>query len=436
MRRFGAVGRAGRARTAVPVSVNANFKPSYQMKKTMHFDFPKASKRQPVLTKIRDSKMARSSHAYVRGNTLKFYEWLDSTDLSALPEGPAIWICGDCHVGNLGPVADAQGQVEIQIRDFDQTVVGNPAHDLIRLGLSLATAVRSSNLPGTTTAKMMEKLVEGYEEAFKAAPDGVLDDDRPRPVDASLREALRRSWRHLAKDRIKGDAVTLPLGKRFWPTSATERRAIEKLFAADALHHLATLLRHRDDAASVQVLDAAYWMKGCSSLGLLRMAVLLDVDRSASRRNDMCLIDIKEAIKAAAPRYSSAPMPRDNAQRIVAGAQALSPSLGERMVATSLLGRAVFVRELLPQDLKLEIDQLAPAEALSVAFYLAKVVGRAHSRQMDAATRMHWQKILKANRSRTLDAPSWLWSSVVELVASHERGYLEHCRLHALSEAA
>jgi uncharacterized protein (DUF2252 family) len=26
----------------------------------------------------------------------------------------------------------------IQIRDLDQTVIGNPAHDLIRLGLSLA----------------------------------------------------------------------------------------------------------------------------------------------------------------------------------------------------------------------------------------------------------------------------------------------------------
>ena len=91
--------------------------------------------------------MAVSAHAYVRGNALKFYEWLGSLEEGALPEGPAIWICGDCHVGNLGPVANAEGKVEIEIRDLDQTVIGNPAHDLIRLALSLATAARGSDCP-------------------------------------------------------------------------------------------------------------------------------------------------------------------------------------------------------------------------------------------------------------------------------------------------
>ncbi len=57
-----------------------------------------------------------------------------------VPTGPALWICGDRHVGNLGPVADRKGRVDVQIRDLDQTVIGNPVHDLIRLGLSLAMA--------------------------------------------------------------------------------------------------------------------------------------------------------------------------------------------------------------------------------------------------------------------------------------------------------
>jgi uncharacterized protein (DUF2252 family) len=70
------------------------------------------------------------------------------------PDGPAIWICGDYHAGNLGPVTDAKGRVEIQIRDLDQTVIGNPAHDLIRLGLSLATASRGSNLSGVIGKRM------------------------------------------------------------------------------------------------------------------------------------------------------------------------------------------------------------------------------------------------------------------------------------------
>src|ERR1700724_1711785 len=130
------------------------------------------NERTTVLRECRNLKMAASAHAYVRGNTLKFYEWLAAADKSKIPQGPPIWICGDCHAGNLGPVADKDGKTDIQIRDFDQTVIGNPAHDLIRLGLSLAMAARGSDLPGITTAKMLEEMMEGYEEALADAdPD-------------------------------------------------------------------------------------------------------------------------------------------------------------------------------------------------------------------------------------------------------------------------
>jgi uncharacterized protein (DUF2252 family) len=89
--------------------------------------------RASLLGTIRNTKMARSPHAYVRGNTVRYYEWLENLESGVLPGGPAIWICGDCHVGNLGPVGNASGRIEIQIRDLEQTVIGNPAHDLIRL---------------------------------------------------------------------------------------------------------------------------------------------------------------------------------------------------------------------------------------------------------------------------------------------------------------
>src|SRR6187402_1117819 len=104
------------------------------------------------LIEARNLKMARSAHAYVRGSTTQFYEWLADSG-SNLPAGPSVWICGDCHMGNLGPIANAKGRVEIQIRDLDQAVIGNPAHDLIRLALSLASAARGSDLPGITTAR-------------------------------------------------------------------------------------------------------------------------------------------------------------------------------------------------------------------------------------------------------------------------------------------
>src|ERR1700722_10922500 len=81
------------------------------------------TKRAQTLEAARQAKMARSAHAFVRGNTVKFYDWLSSADAGKIPDGPPVWICGDCHLGNLGPLADAEGTVDIQIRDLDQTVI-------------------------------------------------------------------------------------------------------------------------------------------------------------------------------------------------------------------------------------------------------------------------------------------------------------------------
>jgi uncharacterized protein (DUF2252 family) len=69
---------------------------------------------------------------------------------------------------------------------------------------------------------------------------------------------------------------------------------------------------------------------------------------------------------------------------------------------------------------------------MKAARFLATVVGFAHARQMDSATRSGWRDELGRYRSKTLDAPSWLWSSVVELLVFHERGYLDHCRRYAM----
>jgi len=105
------------------------------------------------------------------------------------------------------------------------------------------------------------------------------------------------------------------------------------------------------------------------------------------------------------------------------------------MIAARMLDDGFFIRELLPQDMKLELDQLTQGEAMRAAAYLARVVGAAHARQMDKGTRAEWIKDLQLNRTRRLDAPSWLWSSVVQLIGSHEVGYLEHCRRYALEHA-
>jgi len=396
-------------------------------------DLPTPDGRAPVLRDAQRLKMTRSAHAYVRGSTERFYEWLQES-AGRIPQGPAVWICGDCHSGNLGPVASPRGQVAVQIRDLDQTVIGNPAHDLIRLGLSLATAARGSNLPGVTTALMVEHMVEGYEAGLMGetlAPD---EDTSPKEVRRVLKRALRRRWKDLARERIEDARPTIPLGKRFWPLSEAERAALDGLAVDEGLRELVAGLQHRPNDAPVEILDGAYWMKGCSSLGRLRYALLVGVG-GVEGPQETVLIDIKEAAPALAPSTPGAKMPADNARRVVAGARALSPFLGRRMLAGRLLRRSVVIRELTPQDLKLDIERLSRPEAVRAAHYLALVVGRAHARQMDQSTKAAWRAELARNRSATLDAPFWLWSAIVELIQSHEAAYLNHCRRYALQAA-
>jgi uncharacterized protein (DUF2252 family) len=391
---------------------------------------PRPSQRPALLSQLRRSKMAESVHAYMRGNTLKFYEWLDSARAAkSIPQGPPVWICGDCHIGNLGPVASAEGQIDIQIRDFDQTVIGNPAHDLIRLSLSLATAARSSDLPGVTTALMIEKVMEGYRKGLLTSKTDTTD-RKVEPIRVVMKQALHRKWRNLAQERIDDVTPHIPLGKRFWPLSKVERQELDRIFAEEETRELITCLKSRKNSAPVTMLDAAYWVKGCSSLGRLRYAVLAGIGKNA--RAEMCLVDIKESTKAIAPRSTDAAMPANNAKRVVAGAKALSPLLGDRMLAAQFSGQPVVLRELMPQDLKFEMEQLDQDEAVAAAKLFASIVGEAHGRQMDRKTRVAWAKELGRKQPKKLNAPSWLWSSVVELAADHEAAYLDHCRAFAL----
>lgn len=397
--------------------------------------YPTPEHRQSVLAAKRNAKMARSAHAYMRGSAGRFYAWLADLRGGTLPDGPPIWICGDCHHGNLGPIADTTGEVAIQIRDLDQTTIGNPVHDLLRLGLSLATAARSSDLPGVITCRMMGALIEGYGHAFDGSHDaGMARAQRPAVVKIAIKAALHRSWKALCRQTTGDAKPSIPLGERFWPLSEQERASIQALFESDSAASIYTALcQEAPGEAAMDVLDVAYWVKGCSSLGRRRYAVLLDIDGACASGKPPCLIDIKEAAVAAAPRHTGSRIPRDGARRVVEGARHVSPMLGNRMCAARVDDRAVVIRELMPQDLKLETERLTEEDAVNAARFLARVVGQAHAQQMDIETRRAWLREIRRRSPKSNDAPSWLWHSVVDLIAVHEAEYLEHCRRYALS---
>ena len=108
----------------------------------------------------------------------------------------------------------------------------------------------------------------------------------------------------------------IPRGSRFWSLSKREAAAIPQLFKREDVRKLVTSLKSRPEDGVVEVLDAAFWMKGCSCLGRARYAVLLDVGKNKeSKRDEYCLVDVKEATPAAAPRAAAAQMPRNTGKK-------------------------------------------------------------------------------------------------------------------------
>ena len=208
----------------------------------------KPDDRARILAETRNLKMAQPRTLTCAGVLSNFTNGWIAAGGWRLTEGPAVWICGDFHVGNLGPLADAKGRVLIQIRDLDQTVIGNPSHDLVRLGLSLASAARGSDLPGVTTAKILEELIAGYQAALSGDFNTNKNKShQPKSIQTLLARSIRRRWPHLAEERLDTIKPTIPLGKRFWALTAEERKALRQMFSGDPVRPTLASLRGTDE---------------------------------------------------------------------------------------------------------------------------------------------------------------------------------------------
>jgi uncharacterized protein (DUF2252 family) len=119
-------------------------------------------------------------------------------------------------------------------------VIGNPAYDLIRLAVSLAMAARSADLPGVTTALMVEAMIESYTAALTGKPPKAQVKE-VAPLNKVMQSSLNRKWRHLAEERIEDVRPRIPLTKE-------EHSGLKKLLDDPKQRDFLRLLtRNKDD---------------------------------------------------------------------------------------------------------------------------------------------------------------------------------------------
>ena len=134
-------------------------------------------------------------------------------------------------------------------------------------------AARGSDLPGVTTARMLEQMTLGYEKALAGKGSGPRG-RRPECVGGRHAQGGRAQLDEFGEGADRGPPHRQSRWASIsWPLNAKERAEVERIFSAEDARRLVTSLKSRKDGARVKVLDAAYWVEeGCGSLGRLRIA--------------------------------------------------------------------------------------------------------------------------------------------------------------------
>ena len=169
-------------------------------------------------------KMARSAHAYVRGTTVQFYDWLEASYRGKLPEGPPVWICGDCHAGNLGPVAALDGASR-----FRSATSTRPSSAIPRT-TSSAWLVARHRLPRLRSAGRHDRA------HFRAGGRGLSGgaaarrrrDRGPARIDTACHEAIGRTVVEALPRSGSESQADYSARHQFWALSKTERGEIAR----------------------------------------------------------------------------------------------------------------------------------------------------------------------------------------------------------------
>jgi uncharacterized protein (DUF2252 family) len=375
----------------------------------------------PGLFERKVMRMAASPLGYLRGTAPMFYGLLKRHP--ALGKGPAGegWLCGDAHLENFGVYRTAPAgsrlmktlkpsPVVFDINDFDEAIIGPWRYDVLRLVTSLILGGRELGADGRGSVERSRLLLETYvDAAFREQHLPAV----PHSVGQLIEKVKRRSHVDLLDRRtkhVKGSRVFVR-GDRY--TQLPKRL---ELLAARAFERYASTIRVREKLqAPFEIIDLAFRIAGTGSLGKLRVAVLT---RGKGGRDGSWIFDMKEQGTPAASVLLGR-QTRDPAARVLTGLHACVPCPPRMTGTTKLDGSSMFARRLAPQEDKLDLVRIAPAELGAIAAYLGSLLGRAHRRGASKMPAKPWTRVEQ-------DA---LLDRAVVMAGIHEAAYLAMCKL-------
>ena len=146
------------ARTRVPPTVHAAWKPAADRPDPIALLEEQAKTRVPELVPVRYGRMAVSPFTFFRGAALPM-----AADLAPTPtSGFTVQLAGDAHLSNFGLFASPERNLLFDMNDFDETHRGPWEWDLKRLAASIVVAARSRGFDAHQAAHAVHATVHSY----------------------------------------------------------------------------------------------------------------------------------------------------------------------------------------------------------------------------------------------------------------------------------
>jgi len=349
------------------------------------------SGRLPELIPLRVGRMLASPFAFFRGSA-----GLMAGDLAVGPRsGLDAQLCGDAHAANFGLYGTPEGQIVMDINDFDETLPGPWEWDLKRLVTSLVLAGREGGVSEKGCRDAAEDAVRAYRgalghlaelpflESWSALGDeSVLSkakaDDLTDEFSKAAQKAKKNTSARIAAKWTRREGEHW----RFIPDPPVLSRVTEETAAAvvAALPAYVDTLREsrRNLIMRYGVSDVAFRVVGTGSVGLRNYLVLLH-----GNGNEALILQVKEARPSALAPFLDVEQAKHEGKRIVHGARLVQAESDILLGWTTVEGRHFIVRQFRNRKGEIDATTLKRDDLDDYGRFAGALLARAHSRSID-----------------------------------------------------
>jgi uncharacterized protein (DUF2252 family) len=349
------------------------------------------------LVPIRTARMVSSPYGFLRGTAIVMAE-----DVAGLPStGITPVICGDAHLGNFGFYASPEGELVIDLNDFDEAHPGGWEWDLRRLVASIWVAGRENSSSEEQCADAVTSCVSAYRAEVNFLADqpllsrsfNRLDVKRlhETATEKTLRAEIARSAkraRNRTSDRALPRFTREHKGRRHIvsePPLITHVSGEEGEQVAAALDdYLGTLAPHwRRVLGGYTLLDMAHKVVGVGSVGLRAYVALLE----GSSPDDVLFLQLKQARRSVLAKYvhGDSAWHDHQGQRVVEYQQALQTVSDPLLGWTGFEGRQYYVRQFRNMKGSVELSGVDAAALVDYAGVVGHLLAKGHSRTSGAS---------------------------------------------------